>query len=227
MSDSEFVPLPESVADQLVNTFLGNLWGKSNELFPDPQLERPPVVLGIIGIPGSGKTTVARHLAERTSALIVQSNSVRYLIRKYNTEHDSDYSWGENVSVVLHKVVSKLLALGEDIILDGGMLGNHHRDEMQKLVTANEASLKFLRIWIDLPVALQRQGVRYRDQSWVSSFDDFRVVSPDRTEEMLQNVRGRFEVDVRLRSVDVRNLVGKVNNNGDLPSLYDMVDRFV
>ncbi|TSC91068.1 MAG: hypothetical protein CEN90_616 [Parcubacteria group bacterium Licking1014_17] len=192
--------------------FLGYLYlpiEKSAKLF----------IVGIIGIPGSGRTTVARKLVSHLpGVVVVQANSARYLLKHANLP------WGDNVREVTCAVARKLLSQGYSVIFDGGALEQKDRDNIKKAAAPSNAEVLFIRIHIDPSLAETREIAKYNDPRWVSSFNDFRVNTP---EKMAGNIRVRAVVDEKLGSQEIHGLITEIDNSGSLADLDAQVEAAV
>ncbi len=174
-------------------------------------------VVATIGLPGSGRTTVAKMLVEQLAgSVLLPSNSARYLLR------EADMSWGENVRQVLKYAGQKLLTDGYSLVFDGNAADVEDRKNIEELAKPSGARAWYIKINIDPEVAKAREKAKYDDSSWVSSFEDYRV---NTTEKMLANIDERAELHRQLRSSDIPGLAGEVDNNGALDDLKKQVDE--
>lgn len=102
------------------------------------------------GGPGTGKTTVARQLAERVAAHVISTDDVRRQLHRSGsitgepgTLHAGLYS-AENVARVYDAVLQRArqrLARGESVILDGTWGDAQHRRRARELATATSSSM--------------------------------------------------------------------------------------
>jgi predicted kinase len=67
------------------------------------------------GLPGSGKTTIARHLAQEISGVYVRVDTIEQSIREY---HGVDFEVGPAGYVAAYRVAEDNLALGHTVIAD-------------------------------------------------------------------------------------------------------------
>lgn len=194
---------------QLTQDFLSRL------KWPAEKADRPFIV-ATIGLIGSGRSTVAKMAAERLKgAVLVQSDSARYLLK------ESGLPWGDNVRQILKEVAVDLLGRGYGVVFDGNVADEEDRKNISKIAGRTGAKVFYIRININPEIALERKKSRYDDPTWVSSFENFKV---NTTEKILQNLKKRVELHQKLKSSDIPDLLGEINNNGLLDELKKQVD---
>ena len=88
----------------------------------------------------------------------------------------------------------------------------------------NGTKVFYIRININPEIAKERKRAKYEDSSWVSSFEDFRV---NTTDKMLKNIDERVELHQKLKSSEIPNLLGEVNNDGSLEELKRQVKELI
>lgn len=178
-----------------------------------------PFIVATIGLVGSGRTTVARMLAEKLNgAVLVQANSARFLLK------EAGLPWGENVRQVLKGVATDLLKRDYGIVFDGNASDAEDRDNIEEIAEKTGARVFYVRINIEPELAKQREEQKYNDTSWVSSFENFRV---NTTDKMLKNIDDRVELHQKLKSSDIPDLLGEINNEGSLEELKKQVEGLV
>lgn len=198
--------------NQLVQDFISRLH------LPEIKADKPFVV-ATIGLVGSGRTTVAKMLIEKLNgAVLVQANSARFLLK------EAGLPWGENVRQVLKEVAIKLLDQGYGIVFDGNASDEEDRKNIGEIAQKTNAKISYVRINIEPELAKQREEQKYNDSNWVSSFDDFRV---NTTEKMLKNIDDRAELHRNLKSSEIPNLAGEINNDGSLEELKKQVEELI
>lgn len=181
--------------------------------------EKPvrPFVVAMIGLPGSGRSTVAGILIEKLAgSALLSSNSARYLLK------EAGMNWGENVRQILKYAGQKLLADGYSLVFDGNVSDEQDRKNIGEIAESSGALVWYVRINIDPDIAKAREKDKYDNSSWVSSFDDFRV---NTTEKMLANIDERAELHRQLKSLDIPGLIGEIDNNGGLDDLKKQVEE--
>lgn len=183
------------------------------------QKPRVPFLVGMIGLTGSGRTTVARMLAENIpGSILISANSVRFLLSERNMP------WGQNVREVLRDAGTKLLNDGYGLIFDGNAAQEEDRDNIAKIAKPSGAKVFYIRISIDIERAKQREIEKYNNPEWVSSFQEFRV---NTTEKMIANIEAQRERDLHVDRTNIPDLMGTIDNSGSLENLKGQVDKIV
>ncbi len=76
-----------------------------------PRKTKKAIVIAIIGLVGSGKTSVAKELANLLPATIIEGDDIRVQLRKQNERYEGARKIAENA-------VSKVIKQGGNVILD-------------------------------------------------------------------------------------------------------------
>lgn len=129
----------------------------------------PPVVIAIGGLPGTGKSTLARALAPSLGAapgaLVLRSDEIRK--RQHGAEpeqHLSASAYTAKKSVAVFRELADLTELaaagGHAVIADATFLDLRHRSMME--AAAHRAGVPFLGIWLIAPRGLLEQRVATR-----------------------------------------------------------------
>lgn len=92
----------------------------------------------MVGLPGSGKTTLARRLETKYSALLLSVDEWHIRLFGGDIHDDSDESdfskhdaRHEAIESLLREVAARVLVLGVDVILDFGFWARSERDELR------------------------------------------------------------------------------------------------
>lgn len=121
----------------------------------------------MIGLPGSGKSTIANEIGKELRIPVVSSDEVRKEVTGSEEDFSKDgYIWGE---VIPNKLKSALLK--GDVIFDATNLRVRDRNKTKKAIGLEH---EYQAIYVDVPLetCIERQGNRDRK------------VPPERIEEM-------------------------------------------
>lgn len=101
-----------------------------------------PTLHLLMGLPGSGKTTLAKNIQKITKAVRLSSDDYRLLVFPEPTfsqkEHDNLYG-------LLDHNVEHLLSAGLDVVYDANLNRRQHRDEKYALAKKHGANVK---LWV-------------------------------------------------------------------------------
>lgn len=110
-----------------------------------------PTLHLLMGLPGSGKTTLGKLLEKETGATYLSSDEYRLMLFKKpcfsQEEHDMLYA-------TLDHNVLHLLEAGYDVIYDANLNRRHHRQEKYDLADRFGANVKLW--WIKTPEELSK-----------------------------------------------------------------------
>lgn len=114
----------------------------------------------MVGLPCSGKTTLARKLEKKYSALLLTPDE--WHVRLYGQdmdedEHDARHDLVENL---LWDVGARALVIGVDVILDFGFWGRSERDDFRSQATKLGADFKIHFLDVPEKELLERLALR-------------------------------------------------------------------
>lgn len=116
-------------------------------------MERPTLYL-LMGLPGSGKTTAARHIAKFTGAVHLSSDNFRLSMFEAPTfsqdEHDSLYK-------MLDYMCELLLKNGTSVVYDANLNRLEHRKEKYALAKKLKVPTKLLWLQVHTDTAKKRR----------------------------------------------------------------------
>jgi len=111
----------------------------------------------VCGMPGSGKTTLARRLAASHGALLV--NPDEWLVRLGLDVHDGPTRHA--IESLMWEQTQQLLGIGTSIVLESGLWVREHRDE--KLAAARRIGVQVELHVLDVPLEERWRRVAARN----------------------------------------------------------------
>ncbi|MBI3914564.1 MAG: AAA family ATPase [Chloroflexi bacterium] len=191
-----------------------------NPPMPDPQFARietiyraltlpaqtadPPTLIAISGLPGTGKSFLARHLAARVPCVIVESDFVRKTLIPQPTYTSAE---SDLIHQVAHAVIARLLHAHSRVISDATNLAEWHRERLHQL--ARQADAKFLIVHTTAPDDIVQARLRQRfaardprdlsDADWNVHLLLKREMEPIRAPHFVVDTRG--EIDAALAEI--------------------------
>ncbi len=124
---------------------------------PAPIAKLPPAIVLLVGPPGTGKTTFARALQQRTGIGIVESDAVR---RSMFSAPDYTKAESGQVFEAVHKTAEARLSRGEGVIVDATNLIENERVVMCGIAARLGARCVVVRLTAPEAVVRQRLGAR-------------------------------------------------------------------
>ncbi|MBM4405478.1 MAG: ATP-binding protein [Chloroflexi bacterium] len=121
-----------------------------------PAIARP-FLLMLSGLPGTGKSTQAKKLAERLSATIIESDDIRRKLFAAPAFTDVESSY---VFQVCYLVMERLLKKGVPIVFDATNRLERHRQQVYDIAEACKADLHI--VHVDAPQAIVRERLERR-----------------------------------------------------------------
>ena len=119
-----------------------------------------PVLVMLTGLPGTGKSHLARCLAEVIPFSIVESDRVRKTLFP-NAQYSGEEShW---VHLTCHAVMEKLLKKGVRVIYDATNLHERHREQVYRL--ADDLGVKLIVVKVTAPEAVASARLQGRQEN--------------------------------------------------------------
>lgn len=110
---------------------------------------KKPLVIGIIGLIGSGKTTIAKELAHLIGATIVSGDGIRICLRKEKEKYD-------NVRLIAENVAMEIINKGGNVIIDSDFIDQKKRVSLKEKTKKVGAKVVFIRTYADIDVMIGR-----------------------------------------------------------------------
>jgi len=121
-----------------------------------------PIIVAMIGLVGSGKSSVAHELAKHIGATVIEGDGIRIKLRKLGERFERARAIAENVAV---EVVKK----GGNVILDSDFIDAKKRASLREKVRKTNVRVVFICTYTDFDVMIGRAlTADYRNQA-----DDF------------------------------------------------------
>ncbi len=140
-----------------------------------------PVLVLLCGLPGSGKSYLARLLRPHLSATIVETDHVRRILFAQPRHTGPESAW---VYAVCHALIAHLLAGSRSVIFDATNLIEHNREHLYRLADRAQAKLVVVRTVAPENVIRQRlAGRSQRPDPWDHSDADVAVYEKMRPSE--------------------------------------------
>ncbi len=152
----------------------------------------------VCGLPGVGKTTVAKTLADKTKSFVLSTDTIRKIIidKPRYTKKEK-----ELVYDVLLEMTKKFLANGKNVIIDGTFYRKALRKRAEKL--ADETNNKFYIIEVVCPEKTVIKRLKERQKKGSLSDADFgvymkikREFEPIREKHFTVNTGGQWEKQI-------------------------------
>lgn len=121
-----------------------------------------PVIVAMIGLVGSGKSSVAQELAKHIGANVIEGDDIRIELRKQNERYERARAIAENVAL-------EVVRQGGNVILDSDFVDAKKRASIREKARKAHVRLVFLCTYADFDVMVGRAlTADYRN-----SVDDF------------------------------------------------------
>lgn len=106
-------------------------------------------IIAMIGLVGSGKSTVARELAKKIQATVISNDDIRIYMRKTGAAY-------EKARKIAEDVASEITEQGGNVILDSDFIDANKRASIREKAKKAGVRLIFVRIYCDFDVAIGR-----------------------------------------------------------------------
>ena len=99
---------------------------------------KKPVMVAMIGLVGSGKSTVAKELAKHISATVIEGDAIRVFLRKEGEKYEGMRKIAENA-------MEEIIRKGGNVILDSDHIDAKKRASLREKAKKLGAELNFIR----------------------------------------------------------------------------------
>ena len=110
---------------------------------------KKPLIVGIVGLIGSGKTTIANEMAPLIGATVVSGDDIRVCLRKEKEKYDKTRLIAENVAM---EIINK----DGNVIVDSDFIDQKKRVSLKEKAKKVGAKVIFVRTHADLDVMVGR-----------------------------------------------------------------------
>ncbi|MEK7669214.1 MAG: AAA family ATPase [Patescibacteria group bacterium] len=121
-----------------------------------------PVIVAMIGLTGSGKSSVAQEFAKHIGGTVIEGDEIRIELRKQGERYDRARALAENIAL-------EVVKQGGNVILDSDFIDAEKRASLREKVKKTKVRLVFVCTYTELDVMIGRAiTTNYRN-----SVDDF------------------------------------------------------
>ncbi|MEO8457803.1 MAG: ATP-binding protein [Chloroflexota bacterium] len=122
-----------------------------------PTPSKPPAVVVMVGLPGSGKSHLARLIATRVGAVQLDSDALRKALYKEPRHTEQEH---RRLFPALHVLMERLLERGLTVIVDATNLKEANRKPYYRIAAKYGAPVFLVRTWAPSAVIRQRLADR-------------------------------------------------------------------
>lgn len=97
---------------------------------------KKPLVIGIVGLIGSGKTTIAKKMAPLIGATVVSGDDIRVCLRKEKERY-------ENARLIAENVAKKIISKGGNVIIDSDFIDQKKTSKPERKSQKNRRQSDF------------------------------------------------------------------------------------
>lgn len=156
-------------------------------------MDKPPIIVLFVGVPGSGKTTFARQLADKLQAIILNSDAVRMAmwgsleaIQATHQNPEERKAANGLTFGAMNYAAQQALAAGVSVIYDCN--ANHIWERQEKHDIAKEQGAVSVVVRIRVPYDTSLIRVQQREES-----HDQRRISPEKARKVLDRFVAEIE----------------------------------
>lgn len=114
-----------------------------------PRKTKKPVVVAMVGLVGSGKTSVAKEIAPVLGGTIIVADKIRSALRQVNEKFENTRAIAENVAVAIIKQAG-------NPIFDADFIDQEKRVSLKEKIKNSKAKLIFVRVYCDRDIMMGR-----------------------------------------------------------------------
>lgn len=110
---------------------------------------RNPLIIAMVGLVGSGKSSVASDLATMIGATVVSGDQIRVFLRQEKERY-------ENARLIAENVAEEIIKNGGNVIIDADFIDQKKRVSLKEKAKKVGAKVIFSRTYADLDVVIGR-----------------------------------------------------------------------
>lgn len=103
---------------------------------------KKPIIVAMVGLVGSGKSTIARELAKHISATVIEGDTIRVFLRKEGEKY-------EGMRQIAEDTMEEVVRRGGNAIIDSDHIDQKKRASLRQKVRKIGAELHFVRTHAD------------------------------------------------------------------------------
>lgn len=167
-----------------------------------------PLVIIVVGLPGSGKSFFAAQFAKTFGAALVSQDKIRWTLFANHTYSDNENSM---VLLIANLFISELLRTKQTFVLDGGYETKESRRSLSRVAAKAGYKILTVEIQVDQPTAKRRAlkrsaknaGDKYKQSLTESEFKSMakKYNAPDQTDKNIVVVSGKYTYSTQARTV--------------------------
>ncbi|KKW21876.1 MAG: hypothetical protein UY75_C0024G0003 [Parcubacteria group bacterium GW2011_GWC2_52_8c] len=132
-----------------------------------------PMVAALVGLVGSGTSTVARRLAREIGGVLISGDAIRVLLRKNHLSY-------KNVRAIAENIARRVIASGANVVFDSDAVDSAKRQRLEILARQTRARVLYIRLVTDPDVAFGRMISGTPDQFFVGASTPWRAAPRER-----------------------------------------------
>ena len=145
--------IPTRKSQEKLNQNELRVFGKMlSEFNIEQRLTQKPLLVAMVGLVGSGKSIVARELAQQIKAPVVNSDQIRAELKELG-ETSLD---GARIYTLAEKLALEVIHHGGNAVLDSDFIGDVKRSRLDQTAAREKMELRFFQVRCDLDTAIQR-----------------------------------------------------------------------
>lgn len=108
-----------------------------------------PIIVAVIGLVGSGKSSAAQEIAKHIGATVINSDDIRIELRKQSERYEKSLAIAENAAI-------EIVKRGGNVVLDSDFVDEKERASVHEKARKADAQLAFVRTHCDFDVMVGR-----------------------------------------------------------------------